>query len=174
MNEMKCDEGELLFTEENKIECKNCCEMTEPYEFQPTFKFCLDMDMSKIICCINCLGFLQAEEEREKFLNKQLAGEIDCNGDTIDLATPEECLSVNEEKVKYIVDDIIITDENYRRIQKMISKKYYDNHVDSILTRSLIYYEKIERKYWQEIKQTIKQRNAINSRKNIQNHMRNI
>ena len=33
MNEMKCNEGELLFTEENKSECKNCCEKTKPYEF---------------------------------------------------------------------------------------------------------------------------------------------
>ena len=151
MNQMKCDEGELLFTEEKKIECMNCNEMTEPYEHQPVFKFCHDMDMNKIICCKICLGFLQAEEEREIYINKQLAGEIDCDGNEIDveaikqviidLPTTEEFFSEDEEKIKYIVDDIVITDENYRRIQKMISKKYYDKHVDAILTRSLIYYE---------------------------------
>ena len=59
-----------------------------------------------------------------------------------DLPITENFYSEDEEKAKYIVDDIIITDENYRRIQKMISKKYYDKHVDAILTRSLIYYEK--------------------------------
>ena len=151
MNQMKCDEGELLFTEEKKIECMNCNEMTEPYEHQPVFKFCHDMDMNKIIYCKICLGFLQAEEKREIYINKQLAGEIDCDGNEIDveaikqviidLPTTEEFFSEDEEKIKYIVDDIVITDENYRRIQKMISKKYYDKHVDAILTRSLIYYE---------------------------------
>ena len=58
----------------------------------------------------------------------------------------KEKVLVNEEKVKYTVDDIIITDKNYRRIQKMNSKKYYDKHVDSILKRSLLYYEKNKEK----------------------------
>ena len=156
MDEMKCNEGELLFTQENKIECMNCCDMTEPYEFQPQFKFCPDMDMNKVMCCKNCLGFLQAEEEREMFFNKQLAGDIDCDGNEIDveaikqviidLPTTEEFFSEDEEKVINIIEDIIITEENYKRIQKMISKKYYDKHVDSILTRSLLYYEKNKEK----------------------------
>ena len=41
--------------------------------------------MDKIICCKICFGFLQAEEERQIFYNKQLAGEIDCDGNEIDV-----------------------------------------------------------------------------------------
>ncbi len=136
------------------MDCSNCNLqiMTEPFEFQPTFCFCPKMNMNKQICCQECFYFLQGEEEREKFINKQLCGEIDCDGDEIkqevivdeeliDLPLVEKYFIEQDEKVKYIVDDIIITDENYRKIQKMISKKYYDKHVDAILTRSLIYYE---------------------------------
>ena len=93
MNEMKCNEGEILFTQENEIVKSN--------------------EIVEVV--------------------KQVI---------IDLPLTEDLFSEDEEKEKYIVDDIVITDENYRRIQKMISKKYYDKHVDAILTRSLIYYEK--------------------------------
>lgn len=39
------------------------------------------------------------------------------------------------------INKIVITDENYKIIQKMISKKHYELNSDAILTKSLLYYE---------------------------------
>ena len=64
--------------------CFNCDIIIKiVYEFEPIFKFCNNMDMSKKKCCKNCYKFLKAEEKKEKFINKQMAGEIDGNGTEI-------------------------------------------------------------------------------------------
>ena len=52
----------------------------------------------------------------------------------------EEEVEVEVEKDDGI-NKIVITDENYKIIQKMISKKHYQLNSDAILTKSLLYYE---------------------------------
>ena len=66
---------------------------------------------------------------------------IDGTEEIIDNMEKIDWDEIKEENENEDFNNIVITDENYKRIQKMISKKYYEKHSDAILTRSLMYYE---------------------------------